>query len=274
VPVSALLLAFAAAFLHASWNMLLAGAKDSEAATAVALVVAAVVFAPVAAVAWDVERAAWPYIAASAALELAYFILLAAAYHRSELGLVYPLARGVAPVLVLLGATIALGRHISTAQAIGVVAVGVGVILVRGLRGDADTLGTILALVIAVTIAGYTLVDKEGMNHAGPLPYLELVLVGPAILYALGIGATKGRGALRLELRWQSVAAGIAMFSAFALILAALQRAPAAPVAAVRETGVVIATGMAALILHERVTGQRLAGAFVVVAGVALIALG
>ena len=64
------------------------------------------------------------------------------------------------------------------------------------------------------------------------------------------------------------------MFSAFALILAALQRAPAAPVAAVRETGVVIATGMAALILHERVTGQRLAGAFVVVVGVALIALG
>jgi drug/metabolite transporter (DMT)-like permease len=274
VPVSALLLAFAAAFLHATWNILLAGAKDTEAATAVALVVAAVVFAPVAVLTWDVGPGAWPYIAASAALELAYFVVLTAAYSRSELGLVYPLARGLAPVLVLAAATVVLGRHISLAQAAGVVAVGLGVVLVRGLRGNADVRGTVLAVVIAASIAAYTLVDKEGMSHAAPLPYLELVLVGPALAYALGVGAVRGRQALRLELRWPAAAAGIAMFSAFALVLAALERAPAPPVAAVRETGVVIATGMAAIVLRERVPGQRLAGAAVVVAGVALIALG
>lgn len=273
MPVSALLLAFAAAFLHATWNILLAGAKDSEAATAVALVVAAIVFAPVAALAWDVEPSAWPYIVASAALELAYFVVLAAAYAKSELGLVYPLARGLAPVLVLAAATI-LGRHISFAQAVGVVTVGVGIVLVRGLRGDADVRGTVLAVVVAACIAAYTLVDKEGMNHAAPLPYLELVLIGPALAYAVGVGAVRGPGALRLELGWHAAAAGVAMFSAFALILAALERAPAPPVAAVRETGVVIATAMAAIILRERVTGLRLAGSAVVVAGVALIALG
>lgn len=273
MPVSALLLALAAAFLHATWNILLAGAKDTEAATAVALVVAAIVFAPVAVLAWDVEPAAWPYIGASAALELAYFVVLAAAYSRSDLGLVYPLARGLAPVLVLAAATIFLGRHLSLPQAAGVVTVGVGVVLVRGLRGDADVRGTALAVIVAGCIAAYTLVDKEGINHAAPLPYLELVLVGPAIAYALGVGAVRGRGALRLELGWSAAAAGVAMFSAFALVLAALERAPAAPVAAVRETGVVIATGMAAIVLHERVTGRRLAGAAVVAAGVALIAL-
>lgn len=274
MPVTALLLALAAAFLHATWNILLAGAKDTQAATAVALVVAAIVFAPAAVLIWDVDSAAWPYIAASAALELAYFVVLAAAYARSELGLVYPLARGLAPVLVLAAATIVLGRHISFAQAAGVVAVGVGIVLVRGLRGNADVRGTVLAVVIASCIAAYTLVDKEGMNHAAPIPYLELVLVGPALVYAAGIGAIQGRDALRVELRWRAAAAGIAMFSAFALVLAALERAPAPPVAAVRETGVVIATGMAAIVLHERVTGQRLTGAAVVVAGVALIALG
>jgi drug/metabolite transporter (DMT)-like permease len=274
VPLSALLLALAAAFLHATWNVLLAGARDPEAATAVALAVAAIVFAPVAVLTWDVESAAWPYIAASAALELLYFVVLAAAYRRSELGLVYPLARGTAPVLVLVAATVVLGRHISAAQAVGIVAVGAGVVLVRGVTGDVDTRGTVLALVVAACIASYTLVDKEGMLYAAPLPYLELVLAGPALLYALAVGSVKGRGALRVELGRSSVAAGIAMFGAFALVLAALQRAPAPPVAAVRETGVVIATGMAAIVLGEKVTGRRLAGSVVVVAGVALIALG
>ena len=121
MPLTALLLALVAACLHAGWNVLLAGARDSEAATAVALVVAAIAFAPVAVLTWDVEAKAWPYIVASSALELLYFGLLAAAYRRSELALVYPLARGAAPVLVLLGSVAILGRGPGVAEAIGVV---------------------------------------------------------------------------------------------------------------------------------------------------------
>jgi len=79
MPLTALVLALVAACLHAGWNVLLAGARDPEAATAVALVVAAIAFAPVAALTWNVEARAWPYIAASAALELLYFGLLAGA---------------------------------------------------------------------------------------------------------------------------------------------------------------------------------------------------
>ena len=273
MPVSALLLALVAAALHATWNLLIARARDPEAATAVALVAAAIAFAPIAALTWDVDADAWPYIVASATLELAYFALLAAAYRRSELGLVYPLARGLAPVFVLVAAAVVLGTDPAFGEVVGVATITVGVFLVRGIGRSADRRGTLLAAVIAGCIAAYTLVDKEGMQHAAPLPYLELVLAGPALVYAAGLASARGRPAVRAELGLPAIAAGLAMFGAYAFVLAALDRAAAAPVAAVRETSVVIATVLAARVLHERVTPARLAGSIVVVGGVAVLAL-
>ena len=101
MPLSALVLALTAAFVHALWNLLLARARDVVAATAVALVVSVAVFAPVTAVVWEAESSVWPYLVASSCLQLLYFALLGAAYTRAELSVVYPLARGLAPVLVL-----------------------------------------------------------------------------------------------------------------------------------------------------------------------------
>jgi len=273
VPLSALLLALAAAVLHALWNVLIARSRDPEAATAVALVAAAVAFAPVAVLTWDVGRDAWPYVVASAALELAYFALLAAAYRRSELGLVYPLARGLAPVFVLVAAAVVVGTDPSAGQVVGVAAIAAGVLLVRGFGRRADGRGTLFAAVIAACIAAYTLVDKEGMQHAAPLPYLELVLAGPALVYAAGLAAARGRPAVRAEVGLPAIAAGLAMFGAYAFVLAALDRAAAAPVAAVRETSVVLATVLAARVLHERVPPVRLAGSVIVAGGVAVLAL-
>jgi drug/metabolite transporter (DMT)-like permease len=274
VPAGALGLALAAACAHALWNLLLARARDPEAATAVALVFAVVVFAPVAAIAWDVEGRAVPYVVASAALELSYFALLAAAYARSELSLVYPLARGLAPVLVLAAAVAFLGAGTSAAQIAGVLAVGTGVLLVRGLEGERDGVGAALACGVAACIAGYTLVDKDGLHYADPIPYLWLVLVPVALGYAGAQARSRGTGALRSEAGTNTLIAALAMFGAYALALAALRLAPAAAVAAVRESSVVIATALAAVVLHERVTFGRAAGAVVVVAGVAAIALG
>jgi drug/metabolite transporter (DMT)-like permease len=273
VPLSALFLALAAAALHALWNLLIARARDPEAATAVALIAAAIAFAPVAAVTWDVDADAWPFIVASATLELAYFALLAAAYRRSELGLVYPLARGLAPVFVLVAAAVVLGTDPSFGEVVGVAAITGGVFLVRGIGRSADRRGTLFGVVIAGCIAAYTLVDKEGVQHAAPLPYLELVLAGPALVYAAGLASARGRPAVRAEVGIPAIAAGLAMFGAYAFVLAALDRAAAAPVAAVRETSVVLATVLAARVLHERVTPARLAGSVVVAGGVAVLAL-
>jgi drug/metabolite transporter (DMT)-like permease len=256
VPASALGLALAAALVHALWNLLLAGARDSQAATAVGMCVGCVVFLP--SLLGHVSADAVPWLAASSVLELLYFSLLAYAYSRAELSAVYPLARGSAPVFVLAVAGVPLAW-----QAVGVVLVAVGVVLVRG--GGSS----LLALAVGACIAGYTLVDKEGLKHADPLPYLELVLIVPALAYAGWIG----RGRLRVAFGWRTVLAGVGMFGAYGLTLAALRLTAAAPVAAVRESSIVIATLLGAVVLHESVGRARLAGSLVIVAGVAAIAL-
>jgi len=273
VPASAFGLALAAAFIHALWNVLLARSRDIQAATAVALVVAVVVFAPVAALTWDVRAGVWPFVVASSCLQLLYFVLLAAAYRRVALSVVYPLARGTAPVLVLLIGVVALGKSSSWGQASGVVLVGAGILLVRGIRGDREVGAVSFGLAIAVTIATYTLIDKHGITHANAISYLELTMAMPALAYAVAIGRLKGACALRAEVHASTVAAGIATFGAYALVLAALARASAASVAAVRETSVVIAALLAGRALKEHVGPGRLFGAACVAAGVALLSL-
>ena len=273
MPASALALALAAAFLHAFWNLLIARARDPEAATAVALVVALAAYLPVAAAVWRIEEPVWPYLLASSLLQLGYTALLAAAYRRAELSVVYPVARGAAPVLVLLGGVAALGAATSLGQALGVCLVAAGILLVRGLRLETHARGALFGLAIAAFIAGYTLVDKQGIRYAAPFAYLELSMFLPAVAYASALAYLRGFGSLRAEVSLSSVSAGLATFGAYGLVLAALERAPAASVAAVRETSIVIAAALAALVLKERVGPLRLVGATLVAAGVAFISL-
>jgi drug/metabolite transporter (DMT)-like permease len=270
---SALALALASASVHAAWNLLLARARDPEAATAVALLTSVIVFAPAAAATWRLESEAWPYIAVSAGLQLTYFCLLAGAYARAELSVVYPIARGMAPVVVLVVGVLALGAATSAPQVAGVLLVGAGVIAIRGIGRVAAGRGVVFGLVIACCIGAYTLVDKRGIQHAGTITYLELTMVPPALVYAAAFAARRGHSALRGELNAGAVLAGLGGFGAYLLVLLALQRASAASVAAVRETSVVIAAALAAPALGERVGRARLGGAALVVVGIALLAL-
>jgi len=264
----ALGLALAAAGLHALWNLLLARERDTEATIAVSLVVFIAVLAPLAAATWRVEGAAVPYVLGSGALELAYIVLLAAAYRRFELSLVYPLARGLAPVLALVVVLVVVGASPSAGEIGGVVAVAVGILLVRGFRRGGR--GSALAVAVACTIAGYTVIDRYGIRHANTAPYLLLVMLGPALAYLLFVERARLAAAAR------PVAAVIGMASAatYLLVLLALRLASAPSVSAVRETSVVIAVVLARVFLREPVGVRRLAGAAIVVAGVALLAAG
>ena len=267
MPLDALALALGAAALHALWNLLLAREDDTEAASAIALLALVATLVVPATLTWRVEADAVPFIAGSAALELAYVALLATAYRRYELSLVYPVARGLAPVLALLLVVAAGGARPSALGVVGVVAVTVGVLLVRGVRGSRS--GLAFGVVIAAAIAGYTVVDRYGIRHAAAGPYLLLVMLGPALVYPLAVGRRRVRAALSPA----TVVVGAASASAYLLVLLALRLASAPAVAAVRETSVVMATAAAAVFLGERVGPGRLAGAFVVAAGVALLAL-
>jgi drug/metabolite transporter (DMT)-like permease len=269
LTLAALALVLGSAAVHALWNALLADADDTYGTTAVMLVAGVVLFAPVAALTWDVDGEAIPYVLGSGALELVYFGLLATAYARADLTFVYPVARGSAPVIVLVVSVAALGAAVSGLQAGGVLVVAAGVLVVRGLaRGRGADLA--LALAVGACIAGYTLLDDHGLEHADPIPYLALVLLVAAIPYA----AVVGPSAMRAAVSPRAVLAGAGMFLAYVLALAALQRAEAAPVAALRETSVVMAAVGAAVWGRARVPAARMLGAALVVAGAAAIALG
>jgi drug/metabolite transporter (DMT)-like permease len=269
----ALALALGAAFLHALWNVLLAGSRDSVAAAGGLLLFGAALLAPFA-LFGELSSEALPYVAASSALELLYFVLLARAYRGGELGVVYPTARGSAPVLVLAAGVLGLGTGVSGLGVVGVLLVAAGVLLTSGIGRLVPHTGTnvplpsrdlAFGLAIGATIAAYTLVDSEGLDHADPLPYLFLIAAVSAVAYNGGLLAT-GR-APNLDARTALTAA--ATFGAYAMVLGALQLAPPAPVAAVRESSIVIAALMAWLFLGEP---RRLGGAALVAAGVVAIA--
>ena len=271
MPADALALALTAAVLHALWNLLLARSRDPEAASAVSLLIALLAYAPVAAFTWRLDARAIPYLVVTGFLQLGYIVFLAAAYRRAELSLVYPIARGTAPVLVLVVGVVFLGLATSLLQAVGVCLVGVGVLLVRGLRTPSDPAGVLFGLATACFIASYTLVDKYGIRYAAPFVYLELGMLISGIGYAVGLARIRGWRALRAEVGWSSLVIGLATFGAYGLVLAALQRAPAAAVAAVRESSIVFAAAFAAFVLREKVGPERLLGALLVAGGVATL---
>ena len=252
---------------------MLAGAEDTEAATAATLACGCALFAVPAALTWDVGADALPFVLASAAFELGYVITLAAGLSRGDLSVVYPLARGSAPVLVAAVSTLFLGAATSAPEIAGIGVVAAGVVLVRGLHRPDDPVVLLIALACGACIAGYTLVDSRGIEHAAALPYLWFVMVLTASGYVPLVAATRGARVLRGAFRPATVLAGALFFAAYLLVLAALRLADPGPVAAVRETSVVIAAGLGYLVLREPVTRARAAGAAVVLAGVALIAL-
>jgi drug/metabolite transporter (DMT)-like permease len=266
VALSALALALGAAALHAVWNLLLRRSSDTEAATAVSAIAFVLVLAPFAVATWDVDGDAWRYVLPSGVLELLYLALLAAAYRRFELSLVYPVARGLAPVAALLYASLLAGSDPSTGEIAGVVVVAAGVLLVRGARGSR---GAALGLAIAAVIGGYTVIDRYGIQHANAFSYAFLILLPAALVYPPLVGLRRVRSSVVPV----NLLVGVLSAAAYLLVLLALRRASAPAVAAVRETGVVIAAILGAVVLHERVGVARYAGALVVVVGIALLAL-
>ncbi|MGH2407129.1 MAG: EamA family transporter [Candidatus Limnocylindrales bacterium] len=281
MPPLALGLVLVSAVLHASWNLLIARSPNSDVITAVAVPLGGLIFLPFALPTWRIEAEAWPYLIVSMGLELLYLTLLAAAYGRADLSLVYPLARGLAPVIVLVFGIVALGLTTNLGEVAGVLAVGAGVLLVRGVGrglawgspGPDDRVGTLLALAVAATIATYTLVDRQGLRFASPTAYVVLALAVPGLVYLAIVARRRGRALVREQLRPVTAFTGVAMFAGYGAALAALTIAPPASVSAGRESSVVIATLMAAIVLKERVGPRRLAGSILVVAGVALLAL-
>ena len=270
----------AAALCHASWNAGLKLKLDPAIAitlTAVAAGVAALPLLP-----WTAlpASAAWPYLAASLALHLVYWIVLAEAYRTGDLGQVYPIARGTAPLITTTGSAFVLGETLPAGSLSGVVLLASGVVLLslRGGRSLAAFDGRAIgfALATAVTIAAYTLVDGQGVRAAGGAHGYTLMLFFLDGVMMAVYGALRQRAAIRKVPPRQlplMLGGGALSLIAYWIALWAMTVAPIALVAAVRETSVLFAAAIGVLVLKEPLLGWRLVAAGLVVTGLVLIRL-
>ena len=274
MTLATLALVLTAAFIHALWNLIVVAARDRIATTTIVIIFGALLFVPLAVARWNVQPQAWPYIALSSVLELVYFALLVSAYERADLSLVYPIARGSAPVIVLALAVAFTGAPTSVEQVAGVALVAVGVFVVRGIRGGAHWRHVALALAVALAIASYVVVDKQGVQYADPITYGVLILGIPGIVATAFVLVRGGTRRLAAAFNWRSALGGFFSMAAYALVLIALTTAPAAAVSAVRESSVVFAALLGAVVLKEKSGPGRVIGAIFVLVGVVLVVLG
>ena len=276
------------AMLHAGWNALVKSSGDKQADTALAHFLGALVALPVALWVGLPRPECWPFMAASLAIHVGYYIALAGAYQHGELGLTYPIMRGVAPLLVALGSAAIIGESPSAGAWLGIIGITVGVALV-GLSHPGQALhhGKALAFAFAnaAIIASYTFVDGLGVRQAGPavtdvLSYVMWLFVLDGFPYPLLLWWRRGPQGRQVLVdyarsRWPLAAlGGAASIGSYAIALWAMTRAPVASVAALRETSVLFATVLGTVMLKEAFGLQRAFGAAVIVAGVMALRLG
>lgn len=274
VSTSVVFLALFAAVLHASWNAFLRSGADrfwtmtvmSLAMTVVALPVAVVLPLPVA--------AAWPYLIGSAFFQLFYGLLLVAAYRHGELGQVYPIIRGSAPLLVTAGSFALIGEALHPLAMLGVLFIVIGIMVLALGKGSASVQSMLYGLATGVMIAGYSTVDAIGIRVSGDrAAYITWVFVLPGFLLGAAFLLTRGR--LKIDLRSRetkkAVGGGMVSLLSYGVVLVAYSLAPAGPVSALRETSVVFAVVIGWLFLDETLTVKRIAACIVVAAGAILI---
>ena len=265
------------AVLHAGWNALASAIPDhrvasvlmSAASVAVASVGVWLVPAP--------DRASWPYLATSAVLQSAYLLLLANAYRYGEFGQVYPLARGTSPLLVTVVAAPLLGDRLSAGQVAGVAVLSVALcwLVFGGGRPTAGSWrGHALAVMTGVAIAAYTIVDGAGVRQSGhALSYALWLFLLHGLLVVGVYGVTAGPGIRRdLARSWRrGLLGGVLSLAAYAIVLWAQTRSPLALVSALRETSVLFAVAIGAIVFAEKITAPKVAATVLAVAGIALI---
>ena len=296
MPALAIALVLVAAVLHAGWNVLLKTSGDPL-RTAVRLqAIGTAVLVPVAVVAWLVngrpapEPAGIALALGSGVLEAIYFLCLSAAYSRGDLSLVYPLARGSAPLLSILIGIGLLGERLGLPAATGVGCLVAGILLVarpwRALRvAGREGRGAIgFALATGASIAAYSAVDRVGVRILEPWLYGAMLAVFATVTLAVVVGVGRRSGILvtpagssRPTSLWRDGVAGVLSLTAYLLILFAYSQAPLAAVAPLRESGIVIAAAWGAFRLGEtagrREAVARIGAAGLVVFGAVLLAV-
>ncbi|MEV6275923.1 EamA family transporter [Nocardia sp. NPDC051832] len=274
----ATVLALISALMHASWNAAVKSGTDRlttmgmvDATALVVCVVALPFVAPP-------NKEAWIFIGISTVLNTAFRLCLIKAYQLGDFGQMYPIMRGVPPLAVAVISVVALNQSLTGLAwaGVGLVSIGVASLVLSNKLGAIRVLPVTYAVLAGLAIAGYTASDAGGVHavHSLASYLVYLFLIESIPIPALAIAVRKREAFSYARRNWKGgLFGGVNALLSYSLILWALSLAPAAKVEALRETSVVLAAGIGALVFQESFGRSRVICSIVVAAGIVLISI-
>ncbi len=291
MPLSALALLFGSALLHTTWNLLVKQAGEKSMATWWAILIGSILFLP-ALFFWGLPGPGiWVYILTSALMGASFFVVLPFAYHESDFSLVYPIARGAAPALIAIWSVLFLREQLTPGGVLGLIIIVGGLLIVGGSGWFADrTVGisaipTITrpnlkgiwpALLLAVIISVYSVIDGAAVKLTNPVPYAALIYLVSAVYMMPYVFVRHGWPALRGEFvtyPWRLILIGALIVAAYLLALWAYRLSAVSYVGAIREMNVVVGALAGWQLLGEKFGPVRVVGSVVIFAGIVIIAV-
>ncbi len=281
-----LALILVSSILSCTWNFLSKRSLDKQAFLWISLCATAVIFlVPFCLLYAPLPTTGWLIALLSGGIEAVYFMLLGAAYQHGDLSLVYPVARGLSPLVIACTAPLFLGERISRLGAAGVVAIVAGIYTLH-LRSTrrADLLAPLqairerqsrLALAIGVIIASYSMLDKVGVRFVSPPLYAYLIFTVPVIILAPYM-LSRRKEALIAEWRANRrtvLLVPFLMAGAYTIVLLAMSTTQVSYVSSVREMAIVFAAIAGTVFLKEPFGKTKIAGSLLIFAGVLMIGL-
>jgi drug/metabolite transporter (DMT)-like permease len=269
-----------AAACHAGWNATIKGGLDPLATTVLISIGAAVVSGLALPFVGMPAMPAWPWCVASVLIHLFYFAALIESYRAGDMGQVYPIARGSAPLMTATATTLFIGERLGLIGWCGISLLVAGVVLLS-LRGGRDLAkldrrAVGFALFTAVTICAYSVVDGVGGRLAGSAnAYSAALFVGIGPVMAIYALLRRGHEVVPVVGRHWGIglAGGALQLASYGIAIWAMTVAPIAIVAALRETSVLFGAAIAVVFLGEPLRVSRVVAALMIVAGLTLIRL-
>ncbi|MBW7474425.1 DMT family transporter [Paenibacillus oenotherae] len=262
---------------HATWNTLTKNSGNKNVFLWYSQVIAIVIFLPWAII--DLQSAVFAWegvllLAASAAVHGMYILLLARAYIVGDLSQVYPIMRGTSPLLVPLVAVVILGEPLPIGGWIGIAVIVTGIFMIsNGFKLREQGAAAAYAFAVGISITLYTVIDKLALEYVQPA--LLNIVTNVGNLAVLSLFALRSRGMLH---EWRTnkraiVVAGVLAPSGYLLFLFALNLAPLAILAPMREVGTVFATLFAIVLLKEKQGARRIWSSVIITSGIICLGL-
>ena len=286
----AVALVLISAIAHASWNLMVRRSDKPELTNWMMATCGALLASPIAMYSFVTntpDQAGWWFILGTVILHIAYFFTLGRAYKYGDLSLVYPIARGLGLVLIPVVGVTVLDESVSILAGFGIIAIFTGVVMVGSSSGTgfrawlkprsmfADR-GVLFALITGILIAAYSTLDKRGVEYVEPIFYMFCLSLGGSVgvLPLIARSYASSEFIIEIRTRWKiGLLGGFCQFLAYTLVLSAFRLSPVSYIGPFRELAILCGVVLAVVVLKERVTRSRAAGAMAIGLGSLVVAL-